>query len=234
MKKLITLLLLCTTMAFYAQEAYWTHYTFTVEPKDEATVFKLIDDYFKEHKNEGVSVGLYANHFHDADFTYTHMITFSGSLDALGAMYAADGGDAWDLLVTRLNSHIEEGSGARMGTTKKVYGDAEGDYPVQRLYVLDVEDNEAFEKEYEKFQNDHKPEGRVVMMGNITSGVSVHGENHWVIVGFKDFKAAMGGATAGMSSDQKKARDASWKTFRENNGGVRLVRSSLRVRLGQW
>ena len=50
----------------------------------------------------------------------------------------------------------------------------------------------------------------------------------------KDFKSAIGGAEAGLSDDEKAARNASWKTFAETNGGMRLVRSGLRVRVGQW
>ncbi len=234
MKKLITCLLLFTVFAISAQESYWTNYTFIVEPENEATVFKLIDDYFKEHKTEGVAVSLYANHFHDEGNSATHMIVFSGSLDALGGMYAADSGDAWDLLGARLDHHIKDGSGARMGTMKKSYGDAAGDYPIQRYYLVDTEDASAFEAAYTKFNTDHKPVGSIVMMGNFTSGRSPDGEDHWVISGYKDFKAAIGGDNAGLSDSQRDARDASWKIFGENNGGVKLVRSGLRVRLGQW
>lgn len=233
MKKLVTCLLLFVTFAISAQETYWTNYSFIVSPENEATVFKLIDDYFKEHKTEGVTVTLYANHFHDAENSQTHVIGFAGSLDALGGMYSADGGDAWALLGARLDHHIKAGSGARMGTVKKSYGDSEGDYPIQRYYILDAEDGGAFEASMTKFQADQKPKG-VVMMGNITSGVSPEGENHWVLVGFKDFKGAIGGATAGLTAEQRAARDTSWKTFVETNGGVRMVRSGLRVRLGQW
>ena len=233
MKKLFTCLLLFTVFAISAQESYWSNYTFIVEPENESTVFKLIDDYFKEHKTEGVTVSLYANHFHDEDNKATHMIVFAGSLDALGGMYAADNGDAWALLGARLDHFIKDMSGARMGTMKKAYGDTAGEYPIQRYFILDVEDASTFEPAYDKFQNDHKT-SRVIMMGNFTSGVSPEGENHWVITGFKDFKGAMGGASAGLSDAEKKSREASWKTFQGNNGGVRLVRSGLRVRLGQW
>ncbi len=233
MKKLITCLLLFTVFAISAQESYWTNYTFIVEPKNETVVFTLIDDYFKEHKTEGVTVSLYTNHFHDSENSATHMISFSGSLDALGGMYGV-GGDAWNLFRVRLDNHIKDGSGAGMGTMKKFYGDTDGDYPIQRYYILDVEDAAAFESALTKFNTDHKPEGRFVTMGNFTSGVSPEGENHWVIVGFKDFKGAIGGASAGLSTSQRAARDAGWKTFQDNNGEVRMVRSGLRVRLGQW
>jgi hypothetical protein len=233
MKKLITCLMLLTVFALSAQQSYWTNYTFKVAPENESTVFKLIDDYFKEHKTEGVSVSLYANHFHNDENTATHMIVFSGSLDALSGMYAADGGDAWDLLGARLDHHIQDGSGARMGTMKIAYGDTDGSYPIQQYYILDVEDAKAMQEGLTKFNTKHTPKG-VVMMGNITSGISSEGENHWVIVGYKDFKGAMGGASAGLTDKQKAERDADWKTFQDNNGGVRMVQSGLRVRLGQW
>jgi len=234
MKKLITCLLLLTVFTISAQQSYWTNYTFIVEPENESVVFKLIDDYFKEHKTEGVTVSLYANHFHDEENTATHMIVFAGSLDALGAMYANDGGDAWDLLGARLDHHIKDGSGARMGTLKKSYGDSDGDFPIQKYFLLDIEDYDAFEASYAKFNTDQKPVGRSVLMGNFTSGVSSEGENHWVIVGFKDFKGAIGGASAGLSDKQRDSRKTDWKAFQDSNGGVRMIRSGLRVRLGQW
>jgi len=233
MKKFFTILFLFAAIYVTGQETYWTNYSFIVEPENESTVVKLIGDYFTENKIEGVSVSLYANHFHDQANSATHVITFSGTLDAMGAMYAADLGDTWDLLGSRLDHFIKDGSGARMGTVKKYYGDTDGDYPIQRYYILDVEDSSAFSPAMDKFNADQPPKG-VVAWGNITSGVSPHGENHWVIVGFKDFKGAIGGATAGLSDEQKEARSASWKAFDEANGGMSLVRSGLRVRVGKW
>ena len=234
MKSFLTYLLLMLTFTISAQESYWTHYGFIVEPQNEATVFKLIDDYFKEHKWEGVSVSLYANHFHDDDNTQTHVLVFSGSLDALGAVYADGGGDAWALLAARLDHFIKEGAAARMGTTKAYYGDTAGDYPIQRYYLLDIENSTAFETSYSKYQASHPPVERVVIMGNFTSGISPEGENHWVLAGYKDFKDAIGGSDALLTPAEIKTRDARWKIYQENNGGVRMVRSGLRVRLGQW
>lgn len=234
MKKLFTCLLLFTALAISAQEIYWTSYSFMVVPENEDTVFKLIDDYFKEHKTEGVTVALYANHFHDSGNDASHMIVFSGSLDAIGGMYATDGGDAWDLLGARLDHHISQGGAARMGTVKTSYGDTDADYAIQQYYILDVEDGKAFEEGLTKFNTAHKPSGRTVRMGNFTAGISPEGENHWALVSHKDFKGAIGGANATLNADQRAARDAGWKEFQENNGGVRLVRSGLRVRLGKW
>lgn len=234
MKKLVTILLLFAVAAISAQESYWTNYSFIVEPQNEATVFKLIDDYFKTHKYEGVTVTLYSNHFHDADNNATHILGFSGSLNAMGAVYADNGGDAWALLGSRLDNHIKDWSANHMGTTKKSYGDTEGDYPVQRYFILDVENATAFEAAYTKFQNAHPLNTRVVMMGNITSGISPEGENHWVLSGYVDFKAAMGGTDVMLTAAQQKARDAAWNTFQENNGGVRMIRSGTRFRMGKW
>jgi hypothetical protein len=233
MKKLITCLMLLTVFAISAQQSYWTSYSFMVEPENESTVFKLIGDYFQEHKTEGVTVSLYANHFHDAENNATHMIVFSGSLDALSGMYGGKLGDAWDLLGARLDHHIKDGSGARMGTMKASYGDTDGSYPVQQYYILDVEDAKTMQEGLTKFNTKHTPKG-VVMMGNFTSGISPEGENHWVIVGYPDFKGAMAGASYGLTDKQKAELDADWKNFEDNNGGVRMVQSGLRVRLGQW
>jgi len=233
MKNIITSLLLMVTFAISAQ-SYWTHYSFIVEPQNEESFFKQIDDYFKEHKWEGVTVSLYNNHFYDADNKFTHVLVFSGSLDALGAIYADDGGDSWSLLISQINQHIKEGAGARMGTTKAFYGDTEGDYPIQRYFLLDVESSTAFETTYSNYMAASPPKNRVVMMGNFTSGISPEGEDHWVLAGYKDLKAAIGGSDATLTPAEIKARDASWKIFQENNGGVRMVRSGLRVRLGQW
>lgn len=233
MKKFFTILFLLAFMLVSGQERYWTNYSFIVEPENESTVVKLIDDYFKEHTYEGITVTLYANHFHDQDNEQTHVIGFSGSLDAMGNLYNTAGGDAWDLLGARLDHFIKDGAGARMGEVKRTYGDADGDYPIQRYYILDVEDAGAFSSSMDKFNNDQPPKG-VVVWGNVTAGSSPEGENYWVLVGYKDFKGAIGGARAGLTDDQKASRDASWKTFDETNGGVRMVRSGLRIRVGKW
>ncbi len=234
MKKLVTTMLLFVAFAISAQESYWTHYSFIVEPQNEATVFKLMDEYFKEHKWEGVTVSLYANHFHDENNRQTHVLVYSGSLDAIAAVYTGGGGDAWTLLAARLENFIKEDVGARMGTTKASFGDTDGDYPVQRYFLLDVENSTAFETSYSKYQEGHPPVERVVIMGNFTSGISPEGENRWVLAGYKDFKDAIGGSNSMITPKERKARDASWKIYQENNGGVRMIRSGLRVRLGQW
>lgn len=234
MKNILTSLLLMVTFAISAQQSYWTNYRFIVEPQNEATVVKLIDDYFKEHKWEGVTVSLYENHFYDADNKFTHVLVLSGSLDAMGAIYADGGGDSWALLISQMKLHIKEGAGARMGTTKASYGDTAGDYPIQRYYLLDVENSSAFETSYSKYQAKHPSVERVVIMGNFTSGISPDGEDHWVLAGYKDFKSAIGGSDALLTPAEIKTRDARWKIYQENNGGVRMIRSGLRVRLGQW
>ncbi len=234
MKRLFTCLLLIATFTISAQQSYWTHYSFIVEPQNEAAVFELIDEYFKEHKWEGVTVSLYANHFHDEDNRQTHVLVYSGSLDAIATVYADGGGDAWTLLAARLDNLIKEGVGARMGTTRASYGDTTGDYPIQRYFLLDVESSNAFETSYSKYQEGHPPVERVVIMGNFTSGISPEGENRWVLAGYKDFKDAIGGSNSMITPKERKARDASWKIYQENNGGVRMIRSGLRVRLGQW
>ena len=47
MKKIFLLSLLVTSVAL-GQTRYWTSYNFSVEAKNEAAVYKLVDDYFKD------------------------------------------------------------------------------------------------------------------------------------------------------------------------------------------
>ncbi|MBT8321709.1 MAG: hypothetical protein KJO90_08605, partial [Eudoraea sp.] len=77
-------------------------------------------------------------------------------------------------------------------------------------------------------------EGITVAMGGFTSGHSPDGENRWVIQAYKDFKSAMGGANSLRTEAEKKANEKAWKEFTDTNGGVDLVRSGLRIRLGRW
>lgn len=234
MKKLLFSLLVFSACALSAQESYWTSYQFVVETQDEAAVYNILDDYFSKNKKDGVTVSLYENHFHDASNTATHMVTFSGSLEAMGSQYANDGGAAWDLFLTRVNQQIKKGSAAAMGTRISHHGDINGSYPIQQYVILDVEDTDTFIAAYNKFNVTHNPPGRLNMMGNFTSGRSPQGETHWVINGYADFKTSMGGPNAMLPAAQAAEREKAWDAFLASHGGVRLVRSGTRVLLGRW
>lgn len=234
MKNVFFGLLLCMAFSLSAQESYWTNYQVVVEPHNVETFYKLTNDYFTANKTEGVTVTLYENHFNDPGNNFTHVIGFSGSLDALGNMYANDGGAPWELFLVKLNQHIKAGFSARMGTRKAHAGDLNQDYPIQKYFIVHAEDGPTWDQAFTKYMNSNAPEGMLNMMGNITAGVSSDGENRWVINGFKDFKSAMGGAAILRTDAQNKANDKAWKMFLETNGESHLVRSGLRVRMGKW
>ena len=62
MKKIFLLFLLVTSVAL-SQTRYWTSYNFSVDPKNEAAVYKLVDDYFKANPtSDDVNAYLYENH----------------------------------------------------------------------------------------------------------------------------------------------------------------------------
>lgn len=234
MKKTIFSLLVLLAFCVRAQESYWTNYSVVVEPQNVDMFYKLVDDYFTANKTEGVTVTLFENHFNDHENNFTHVLGFSGSLEALGNMYAKDGGVAWKLLLVQLNQHIKEGYASRMGTRISHNGDLNQNLPIQKYFIVHVDDGDVFDKAYIKYSSANMPAEMLVMMGDITSGVSPDGENRWVLNGFKDFKGALGGAE-GMRTDAQKATNTkAWKEFLVTNGGSRLVRSGLRVRMGQW
>jgi hypothetical protein len=234
MKKLITGLCLFMVMAISAQETYFTSYNFIVEPSQESTVVKLITDYFTTHKIEGVTVSLWENHFNDSGNNFTHGIVFSGSLDAMGAQYSGDGGADWMLFITQVNQHIKDGFSASMGTTLGSWGDMNAKYPVQNYYIVQVENADAFKTAYTKYQSAAVRKGWMNLFGSFTTGVGPDGGSHWAITGYKDFKSAIGGSNAVLTEAEKSARDKAWNTFRETNGGAKLVRSGTRIMVGQW
>ncbi|MCJ7467662.1 MAG: hypothetical protein MUO53_13330 [Maribacter sp.] len=234
MKKAIFSLLILMTLSVSAQESYWSNYSVVVEPQNVDMFYKLCDDYFTANKTEGVTVTLFENHFHDAASNFTHVIGFSGSLEALGNMYAKDGGAAWKLFLVQLNQHIKEGSGAYTGTILAHWGDLNEDLPIQKLWIVHADDGATWDKAYTKYATAASLQGVLVLMGNVTAGVSPDGENRWVINGFKDFKSALGGADAMRSDAQKAANAKAWKEFMDTDGESHLIRSSLRIRIGKW
>ena len=227
-------LFLFATVTITAQEAYWTQYYVVIEPQEVSTVYKLMDDYFTANAPEGVTVSLWENHFHDAGNNFTHSIGFSGSLEAMGNLYSNDGGAAWSLFLTQLNQHVKDGHSARMGTVMAQEGDFSQEYPVQKYFIVHADDGQKWNAAYMKVLKANTPEGAVGMMGNFTSGVSSDGENRWVIQGFKDFKTAIGGASAMRTDAENTAADKVWQKFLDENGESHLVRSGMRVRVGVW
>lgn len=234
MKNLMFYFLLLIALSLNAQDIYWTSYNFVIEPQNEAAVYKLVDDYFKENKKEGVTVRLFENHFNDSGNEYTHSIGFSGSLDAMGAQYAGGQNETSELFLTRLTQHMKSGFSSSMGKIIKVNGDQTTAYPVQLYYLIYVADEDTFLTAREKYTASLKADGMFVVLGSITSGHSPDGESHMVIQGFKDFKGAIGGVDAVLSREQVEARKKAWKEFMTTSGGIKLVRSGTRVLLGKW
>ncbi len=236
MKKLILIALFFIAISANAQEFYWTYYNFTVEPQNEAAVLKLVEDYFTEHKQDGVTVRFFENHFNDSDNNYTHSIGFSGSLEAMGAQYSGEQSDTWDLFLTRVNSLIKSSFSSTLGQGIATYGATEASavWPIQHYLYIKVSDNDAFQAAREKYFSKFKSDVRLTVLGSVNSGRSPHGETHMVIQGYKDFKSAMAGIDALLTPDQVEARRKAWKEFGETNGGVEVVRNGTRILLGKW
>ena len=235
MKKLCTLFGLLMAFAVSAQDTYFSIYNFTVADEDVSSVYNLMDDYFSENKMEGVTVSLYENHFSDSESNFSHSVVFSGTSDALGAMYSGgpNANAEWSLFLNRVNTHTEAFSSA-MGSTLASYGDNSTPHPIQKVFILDVEDRDAFTAAYEKYNSEHNPEGRTTSMGDVLAGHSSDGANMWVVNRFRDFKTAMEGPNSLRTDAEIEASGKAWEERRNTDGDVRLVRSALRIQLGQW
>ena len=234
MRNLILICALFLGLSSGAQEVYFTLYNFTVEPQNEASVFQLCEEYFSNNKPEGVTVSLWENHFNDRTNNFTHSIVFSGSLDAMGGMYSGSNDDTWNYFITRVNQQIKDGFSSAMGKRLVAYGETGEPYPVQRYYLLDVDDMSKWIDSYKETIGKHNPNGRLNMMGGYSVGHGPDGVNAWVINGFKDFKTAMGGVNMLRTEAEKDASSKAWDKHREEGGDVELVRSGLRILIKSW
>ena len=235
MRNLVLSLFVLISYTVSAQTNYYTMYSFVVEPQNEATIIKLIDDYYSNNKPDGVFVRLFENHFQDGSQEATHHLVFSGSQEAMGAMYAG-GDDKFALFLTQVNQHIKKGAGSSMGRHISLHiDDGEGNrYPFQRLYLLQVDDTEAFDREYKKFHSAHRPDGTLSLLATPMLGEGWGEYNRVAVVGFKDMKSAMGGTAALLPEKEREARQKAQTQRRANDGDVDLVGSGLRILLGAW
>ena len=142
MKKTFFLLSVLVTSITFGQTRYWTSYNFTVEPQNEAAVYKLVDDYFKANPtSDDVNAYFYENHFKDSGNNYSHSFIWAGSLDGMGAQYAPKQDKDWELLITKINQLIDKYHSATMGNTVVNIGENK---PIQRYFYLDVEDPKSY------------------------------------------------------------------------------------------
>ena len=234
MKKLILISALFLGLICTAQDLHFTIYNFSVESENVSSVYGLFDGYFSKNKPEGVTVSLYENHFKDSGNNFTHSVVFAGSLDALGGMYSGSNNDTWNLFMARVNQHVKDGFSSATGRQISYHGNASGDLPFQRYYLLDVDEMSKFEDAHNKYVENTLPDGVTNAMGNITLGRGPEGANVWIINSYKDFKTALGGATILRTETENKASSDAWKERMENQGEVSLVRSGLRILLKSW
>ncbi len=78
-KNFILLFVLFIVYVASAQDNYYTKYSFVVDPQDEATVYKLVDDFYSKNKPEDVFVRFFENHFKSQGNNATHSLVFLGT-----------------------------------------------------------------------------------------------------------------------------------------------------------
>ena len=234
MRKLLLTCALFIGFICSGQDVYFTIYNFNVESENVSTVANLFDDYFSKNKPDGVMVSLWENHFNDSGNNFSHAVVFSGSLDAIGDMYAGGDNDAWNLFLARVNQHLESSFSSAMGRQLAMYGDPSVAHPYQRYFLIDVNDMSKWVDSYKKMNSEHNPEGRLNMMGTIGAGRGPDGANAWVINGFKDFKTAMAGAGGLRTEAEQEASSKAWDKHQEEGGGATLVRSGMRILVKSW
>ena len=228
MKKHFILLMSLVSTISFGQTRYWTSYNFTVKAKNVDAVYKLVDDYFSSNPTtDDVNAYLYENHFRDSGNNYSHSFIWAGTLDGMGKQYSPKEDKDWELLLTKLNQLVDESHSATMGNTVVNEGDTK---PIQRYFYVDVDEPQKYLTAFKKYQK-YRPKNQQVLLGGFSAGRSPDGESHWVIIGFDDMKSAMDpGAYRRNNAQAQKA----WDEYRKNRGESKLVRSGLRIMLGNW
>ena len=236
MKKNILFLLLIPLFTF-AQDRYWTAYNFSVQGKDAETVVAIMDDYFNENLPKGVSVELYENHFKDINNDYTHQLIWSGQLEDLSKQYMSDGGDAWSLMITRVNRHIESFHSSSMGA--RSFAIAKGDwkvsdFPFQQIIEISTKDQQAFFRDFKGYQSKYNPDDRLVMSGNIKLGRNEDDGNTWILLGYKDFKSLFGGPSVMKGPFSNEKRRQAWRAYLEKREESEFQSSTMRILVKSW
>ena len=98
-----------------------------------------------------------------------------------------------------------------------------------KLLFLNVNDGKQF-KAFDAYAP-NRPKNHHVLLGGFGPGRSPAGETHWIIVGVNSFKEAMdiAGYRRGNTKEEK-----AWDAYIANNGGASVVRTGLRILLGNW
>jgi hypothetical protein len=232
MKKLLLLFAIVFSSSLFAQEYYWTSYSFNVAPEDEEIVAKLTNDYFSlpNSKVDGVTVFLFENHFKDNSFNASHTIVFTGTLDAMGNQYSQGDNLNWDLFMSKLSKYTKAFSSAA-GRSLISIG-VPGTHPIQNSYVLNVQDESKFASSWENYNRKHNPENRRVTLGKFSLGRSSDGETHYILVGVNSFKEAF---NPGKYRENNSSAINAWNKFIEEfDENAHIVRTQTRVMIGKW
>tara|TARA_B100000767_G_scaffold240649_1_gene236561 strand:+ start:42 stop:734 length:693 start_codon:yes stop_codon:yes gene_type:complete len=225
----LTLLIFSISISSIAQTTYWTSYNFSVASENEGTVYKIMDEHFKNNPVEGVTVYLYENHISDSGNNYTHNVILSGSKEAMAANYDSPKNKAFELFQSKIGYFIEPHSSS-MGNRTSAFNN--GNKPIQKYYFIDADNSSKLSAAFVNYGK-YRPKNHQALFGSITSGVSPAGESNWIIIGFDSFKDAL--EQSDYRINNKNAQQA-WDKYLDDgfSGETKIVRSGLRIMLGKW
>jgi len=219
----------------YGQIGYWTAYNFNVKPGSEETVVNLFNQYFGNNDlPEGITITLFENHFKDAEWNFSHQVLFNGSLDAMALQYSAVPTEKWLLFREKISRHTESHN-SFMGEIDAAFASGDpSEFPIQRIYALDVNDYGKWISAYQKFNSKYNNPDRLTFAGNFTAGQKYEDGNAWIVNGFKDFKGALGGYFKLPSKYSDEELQKAYADRMKNGGERKLVRGFLRIMLATY
>ena len=228
MKKSIFILFLMSIISnnIISQEYVWYVYYIKVDRVNAGQVVSAMDKYLSKPGNlvDGVTVSLFEVMFANNDVDATHIISFTGSPDAMNAMYSSEQKDDWMVMMSTFDQ-LTESDGSAAGRSIHTFN-SEASGPIHQIYMLDVAEPGKKADAFEEMWSTIQPDGRITL-GQIVSGRQ-DGASHYVLATSNDFKDLV----SGRSNDPK--TQAAWAKYRKDGGATDVVSSQTRVLVKQW
>ena len=104
----------------------------------------------------------------------------------------------------------------------------------KRIYALNVNNYGKWIDAYEKLNSKYNKPDRLTFAGNFTAGHKYENGNAWVVMGFRDFKGALGGTMKSPIQIQPTRTPKMLMLTIEKNGGSKNCQRFLRIMLATY
>ena len=191
MKKFFFLLAFISSINLSAQNFAFEQIGLSVKPGSEATVLKLVEDYYGGVKKPvGVNIALNSVAFKGNDVEVTHFLSFTGSVPSLAELRKIRSGDKYALFNSAMMDHAKI-INQTAGSTLVRINPEKGLDPIAQVWRFKVIDAASFAEEFSNLLK-AVPQPGYLSLGQFSHGISALGETHYIYETHKDYETAIG------------------------------------------